>query len=509
MSPRPALDQNLVIDGASRSSAVAFPPDTLLALPERAVQFGTGAFLRGFVEYFIDAANRTGAFDGRIVAIGSTGSGRDDIVNNQDGLYTLVTEGIENGRPVREFKLIASISRALSANAEWNEVLQLARNPEISLVFSNTTEVGITLDPDDELADPPRSYPGKLTAFLYERARTFGYSADSGLTIVPCELIERNGDKLRDIVSELAERWNLGSQFQQWLNTSAVFCNTLVDRIVPGSPVAERRAELDELLGYRDELLTVAEPYRLFAIEAPKNALASLRFADADAGVVLTSDVEPYRLRKVRLLNGAHSLLAPVALLCGAQTVYEAMSDEVTGAYLRRTMYDELVCSLDAPNAAQFAHDVIERFTNPYLAHALFDITLHGTMKMKVRVIPSIVELVAKEKRVPELIAFGFAAWVLFMRGDLQRQRVASGLPVPADDHAESIRQLWSSGMPPQEIVRVVCADTALWGVDLTAIPGFAEAVASHLTKITDAGVRTALSELLFRANSAKELAAH
>ncbi len=508
MSTRPRLDRNLVVNGASRSSVVAFPPESLLALPERAVQFGTGAFLRGFVEYFVDAANRTGAFDGRIVVIGSTGSGRDDIVNSQDGLYTLVTEGIENGRPVREFRLIASISRALSASAEWNEVLQLARNPEICLVFSNTTEVGITLDPDDELADPPRSYPGKLTAFLYERARTFAYSAGSGLTIVPCELIERNGDKLREIVSELAERWNLGSQFHQWLTTSAVFCNTLVDRIVPGSPAPDRREELDELIGYHDALLTVAEPYRLFAIEAPKSDLASLRFADADGNVVLTDDVEPYRLRKVRLLNGAHSLLAPVALQCGADTVYDAMSDDVIGAYLRRTMYDELVCSLDAPNAAQFARDVIERFTNPYLAHALFDITLHGTMKMKVRVVPSIVELAEKEKRVPELIAFGFAAWILFLRGDLQRRRVASSLPVPADDQAEPIRQLWTRGVAPSEIARIVCADTSIWGVDLTTVGGFTDAVANHLTRMTDAGVRSALSELLFRANSAKELAA-
>src|SRR5688500_5683243 len=237
----------------------------------------------------------------------------------------------------------------------------------------------------------------------------------SGVTIIPCELVERNGDRLREIVLQLAERWNLGAHFIDWLKTSAVFCNTLVDRIVPGAPETERHEELEELVGYRDELMTVCEPYRLFAIEAPKSALDSLRFADADLGVILTGDIEPYRLRKVRLLNGAHSLLAPVALQCGAETVYGALSDALVGAYLRRTMYDELVSSVEAPHAGQFAREVIERFSNPYLAHSLFDITLHSTTKMKVRVVPSIVAFASKEKRVPELIAFGFAAWLLFL----------------------------------------------------------------------------------------------
>ena len=277
MSLRRALDRSVITSAAPKAGPVELPPASLLELPERAVQFGTGGFLRGFVEFFIDSANRAGSFDGRIVAVGSTGSGRDDVVNDQQGLYTLVTEGIENGRPVREFRLISSLSRALSANAEWAEVLQLARNPEIALVFSNTTEVGIVLDLDDELGDPPRSFPGKLTAFLYERARTFGYSAESGIDIVPCELVQRNGDKLRAIVEQLGTRWNLGEAFQRWLKDNVVFCSTLVDRIVPGTPAPERRAELEQILGYRDGLITVCEPYRLFAIECPTNCRAALR----------------------------------------------------------------------------------------------------------------------------------------------------------------------------------------------------------------------------------------
>ena len=504
---RRSLDRSVIAAAASRSGAVALPSPSLLELPERAVQFGTGGFLRGFVEYFIDSANRTGSFDGRIVAIGSTDSGRDDVVNAQEGLYTLVTEGIENGRPVREFRLISSLSRAVNAKTDWGEVLDLARNPDIALVFSNTTEVGITLDPDDELGDPPRSFPGKLTAFLYERAVTFRYSAESGVDVIPCELIERNGDKLKEIVVQLAERWNLGASFLGWLDKHVVFCNTLVDRIVPGAPDPERRAELDQLIGYHDKLLTVCEPYRLFAIECASECRGSLRFADADPGIILTDDIEPYRLRKVRLLNGAHSLLAPVGLQCGATTVYEAMADDVIGAYLRRTMYDELVAALDAPNAGSFAREVVERFTHPYLAHSLFDITLHGTTKMRVRVVPSIVDFASKEGRVPELIAFGFAAFLLFLRGDMQNARKAAGLNVPVDERAAEVAALWAKpGASARTVAHEACATEALWGADLSSIKGFEDSVAMHLEHIGQTGARAALEQLLFRSASSADM---
>src|SRR5688572_25012289 len=372
MPHRPKLNAELLRSTAPRPSAVSFPPAQVLDLPERVVQFGTGGFLRGFVEHFIDAANHAGTFDGRIVAIGSTGSGRDDVVNRQDGLFTLVVEGMENARATREFHLISSLSRAIDAAGDWNAVLELARNPDLELVFSNTTEVGIEPDPDDSPAVPPRSFPGKLAMFLAQRAAEFDYSPDAGLTILPCELIANNGERLKALVSDLASRWKFDPRFQPWLDSSVIFCNTLVDRIVPGEPSPTRRTELEALLGYHDDLITICEPYRLFAIEGDATNPA-LRFASADRGVIVTDDIEPYRLSKVRLLNGAHSLLAPLALLCGSHTVYEAVSDEVIGAYLRRTMYDELVVSLDVQGAGAFARQVVERFSNPYLAHSLFD----------------------------------------------------------------------------------------------------------------------------------------
>lgn len=498
MPQRPRLDRALISTGPSRSSVVAFPSPALLDLPERVVQFGTGGFLRGFFDYFIDAANRQGKFGGRIVAISSTGSGRDDLLNEQNGLYTLVTEGVENGRASREFRLISSLSRVLDATGQWDEVLEIARNPDLEVVVSNTTEVGIRNDPDENPSTPPRSFPGKLTMFLAERALEFELSRDAGLTIVPCELVERNGEKLRSLVLGLARRWNLGAGVTGWIERNVVFCNTLVDRIVPGSPSHKRREDLEDLLGYRDEVLTVCEPYRLFAIEVKGDDPEALRFADADLGIILADNIEPYRLRKVRLLNGAHTLLAPLALQCGVTTVYEAVSDDLIGAFLRRTMYDELVCSLDVPGAGPFAREVVERFSNPYLAHSLFDIMFQGTAKLRVRVIPSIVGFVEREKRVPELIAFGFAAYLNYLRGDLHVERRAARLHVPADDNATRIQSLWESGRPLPELAAEACGATDLWGVDLNELLDFADRVASHLATLERLGARASLEHLLF-----------
>jgi tagaturonate reductase len=247
----------------------------------------------------------------------------------------------------------------------------------------------------------------------------------------------------------------------------------------------------------------------LFAIEAP-SASSALRFADADSTIILTDDVEPYRLRKVRLLNGTHSLLAPLALQCGFETVYDAISDDVVGAYVRRTMFDEIVSALDVPNAGNFARQVVERFSNPCLAHSLFDITLHGTAKMKVRVIPSIADFVEKEHRTPELIAFGFAAFLLFLRGDLQERRRASGMAVPSDEQGARIRDLWKRSHPEisaEAVAHDVCRDESLWGVNLAEFTGFEESVAAHLTRMTECGVHTALSQLLFRSGHAADSA--
>jgi tagaturonate reductase len=482
-----------------RRGVVSVPDDALLDLPERAVQFGTGALLRGFADDFLHRANERGLFGGRVVAIGSTGSARDRALREQDGLYTLAVEGIEGGRPVQERRIIASVSRALSAATEWDEVLTLARAPLLQYIFSNTTEVGIALHPSDAKdATPPTSFPAKLTRFLYERGREFAYDPSMGVIVLPCELIENNGDILRALVRTLAERWTLGREFIEWLERSVRFCNTLVDRIVPGAPRGADAERLANALGYEDALLTTCEPYRLFAIEGDARLRARMRWASVDPAIIVTDDITPYRERKVRLLNGAHTALVSAALLMGCETVREAVTNPALGRFIRHAMFDEIIPTLDTEDTTKFAEAVLERFQNPFIRHALLDITLQATMKMRVRVVPSIVASAARTGRPPQSLSFGFAAFLLYMRGEHQDAQRAGGLGVPADDGAKCLRAHWSSaGDDIVRLTRAVCADTQLWATDLSAVSGFVDVVTDHLRRAMVSGVAAALDHHL------------
>ena len=482
---------------------VQVPDAALLNLPEKAVQFGTGGFLRGFVDYFIDEANRRGIFNGRIVAVASTTSGREQLLTEQNGLYTLAIRGIDGGRPVEETRVVSSISRALSARDAWDDVLALARSPELRLIVSNTTEVGITLDEGDspDLA-PPRSFPGKLTRFLLERGRAVDFDAVNGVVVLPCELIEGNGDRLREAVLALANRWKLEGSFASWIESAVPFCNTLVDRIVPGAPPSDEAARLQQALGYRDGLLTTCEPYRLFAIQGDDALRARLGFADADPAIIVTGDVTPYRERKVRLLNGTHTIMVPAALLCGCETVRESVEHELVGRFVRRVLLEEILPTVSAPSADAFAVDVLDRFANPYIRHDLFDIAVQGTTKLRVRVVPCIRRAAERAGAAPPALAFGFAAYLRFMRGELQGARRVAGRAVPRDDLGQRVTALWSLAPndDPAELaalVRAACADATTWGEDLTMIPDFADAVTAQLTRIVRDGPLAALETVL------------
>ena len=457
------------------------------ALPEKAVQFGTGGFLRGFVDYFIDQATRSGHFGGSVVAIGSTGSDRAARLSEQDGLYTLAIQGLQGGQPVLEYRLITAVSRALSAQQEWPAVLECARNPALELVFSNTTEVGIRLEPADRFeAAPPASFPAKLTRFLYERGQAFDYAPARGLVVLPCELIEHNGERLRQLVLEQAALWRLTPEFAAWIDSSVPFCNTLVDRIVPGELDLAGQAAAAQQLGYQDDLLTACEPYRLFAIEADEATRARLDFTDANPGIIVTGDVTPYRQRKVRLLNGTHTIMVPLALLAGCETVAEAVGDELLGAFIRQVLFGELVPSLNAPEAEAFALEVMERFANPYLHHALADITLQQTMKLQLRIVPAILDYLRADGTVPRGIAFGFAGYLAYLREPNPSPR--------PDDLAASVRAAGQeAGTDPHLVAEAVCGMTEVWGTDLSAIPGFSTEVAGGLESILRFGARSAL----------------
>ena len=502
MTARPTLSPALIPTLAPRDD-LALPAGSQLTLPERAVQFGTGALLRGLVDALLDEANRRGLFGGRVVMIGSTGSGRDRAINEQGGLFTLVVQGLVDGAAKRDFQVVSSVSRALAASTQWAEVLRCAENPELELIFSNTTEVGIVLDDADAQAAPgdaaPRSFPGKLAAFLLHRARWCRYDSARAPIVIPTELIEDNGGKLRDIVVTLARRWKTEPEFLGWLD-EVRFCNTLVDRIVPGAPSEQYASELRQLLPYEDGMITIAEPYRLFAIEGDATLRERLRFADADEGVIVAGSITPYRLRKVRLLNGAHTSFVSLAILAGCRTVREAVEHPALGTFLRSVLLDEIVPSLDVPGAEGFAREVLGRFANPYLQHQLWDITLQGTTKFRVRVVPSILDHVRATGSVPRALALGFAGFLAFHQGTLQDARRSAGASVPADAAGESIRARWRDvGRDPASIaafVRTICADTELWGTDLAAVPGFVDVVADDLATILEHGPVAAIEAL-------------
>ena len=481
-----------------------------IAYPERVVQFGSGALLRGFINYFIDQANRQGVFQGRAVVVNNTNSGRGALLNEQDGLFTLCVEGFADGETQQEYLINASISRALPAADHWPEVLKCAANPDITVITSNTTEVGITLQEDDDLsAHPPQSFPGKLTAFLHERFQQLGGTAETGLVMLPTELIIDNGSKLRDIVLRLAEINQLGSEFVAWVTEHNLFCNTLVDRIVPGEPDEAKQQAIEEELGYRDGLLTVSEVYRFFAIEGDESLLYNkVPFLTTDPGIVIRPDITPFRERKLRILNGGHTISVAAGFLCGLQTVHDCLEDAVMGAFITQTIHDEIVPSLDIDPAMarEFADAVLDRFRNPFINHQLISITLQYTSKMNMRNGLTFRWYYDQFGQVPERMCAGFAAYLLFTRpvreedGNYYGEFRGDSYPI-RDDAAAYFFERWSAveltdAAALTNLVHEVLGHASFWDQDLLHLGDFADRVAHYLAEFGERGVRATLKEL-------------
>ncbi len=396
--------------------------DTLFALPEKVLQFGTGVLLRGLPDYFIDKANKQGLFNGRIVVVKSTDQGGTDAYAAQDGLYTLLEKGIENGLPVERTTINASISRVVSAKTEWQAVLDCAANPAIQIIISNTTEVGITLVASDVNSLLPESFPGKLLHFLMERYRVFNGSMESGLVVIPTELISDNGIKLKEIVIELAKLKGLDEAFINWVNTANDFCSSLVDCIVPGKLPANEQVQFEQKVGYQDSLAIMSEPYRLWAIEtANEKTAAILSFAAADARVILAPSINKYKEIKLRLLNATHSLCCGVAILSEFLTVRDALNDKTFKDFLSSMLLDEIVPlvadgDISMEEARSFALQVVDRFSNQSIEHLWVNIAVQYTAKMQMRVVPLVDKYVKQHGKAPTLMSFGFAAFLLFMK---------------------------------------------------------------------------------------------
>lgn len=465
--------------------------ERLLALPEKIIQFGTGVLLRGLPDYFVHKANLSGIFNGRIVVVKSTNRGGVDAFSDQANLYTHCIRGIEDGKVVEQTFINTAVSRTLAASNEWEEILRCAHNPFLQIVVSNTTEVGIQLVDDDLKASPPTSFPGKLTSFLYERFQAFGGSAESGMVVVPTELVVDNGNKLREIIFEQARRHNLGDTFMQWLTNHTHFCSSLVDRIVPGLPDETAHQELISTLGYQDDLLIMSEVYRLWAIEGNEQVKSVLSFAQADAGVVIEPNIDLYRELKLRLLNGSHTFSVALFYLSGMRTIRESMENPEMQRFITELTLDELAPAIpyevDLEKARTFGRQVLDRFRNPYIKHQVIDITVQYTAKMKMRNIPTLLSHYQKFATTPSRMVQGFAAFILFMKpietdgkayfGELDGEKY----PIRCDQ-AAYFYELWKQYPADIEgLVSSLLADSELWGTDLTQLSGFREAVLSNV----------------------------
>lgn len=457
--------------------------------PERVIQFGEGNFLRAFVDWIISQINERTDFNGSVVVVQPIEKGLVDMLNSQDGLYHVNLQGMEKGQTVNSYRLIDVVSRAINPYRDFDDYEKLAELPDVRFVVSNTTEAGIAFDASCRLSDrPASSYPGKLTQLLYHRFRYFNGDPHKGLIIMPCELIFQNGHVLKKTIEQYIDLWNLGDEFRTWFETACRVYATLVDRIVPGFP----KKEIDEIqrkLQYQDRMVVQGEAFHLWVIEAPEELEQEFPAGKAGLNVLFVPSEAPYHARKVTLLNGPHTVLAPVAFLSGIDIVRDACQHPVVGAYVRRVMFDELMETLDLPKPElmQFAEDVLERFNNPFVDHQVTSIMLNSFSKFATRDLPGLKVYLQRKGRLPEGIVMGLAAILTYYKGGVR----ADGVAYSPNDLPEIIffmQELWAAGDIRKLAEQVLAADW-IWHENLNEIPQLTDRLVYYLQAIRQDGM--------------------
>ncbi len=468
--------------------------------PVKALQFGEGNFLRAFVDSFLDILNEKAGFCGKVTVVqprpARVRPGMREYLNEQEGLYTLYLRGLFAGKKVSEKRVISCIDRCLNACDDFASLMECAENPHLRYIFSNTTEAGIVYDPSCSFADAPASsFPGKLTQFLYRRFQRFGKEKGKGFILLPCELIDDNGKVLKDCVLKYAVQWQLGKEFTRWIEEENLFCSTLVDRIVTGYPKDEAFALCEEN-GYEDKALTAGEVFGFWVIEGPQWLQNELPFEKAGLPVLFTTDHRPYKQRKVRILNGAHTAMAMGAYLAGQDIVRDCMADDVICGFMRKAVYTEIIPTLTLPKDAseRFAQAVAERFQNPFIDHALLSISLNSTSKWRTRILPSLKAYLQNTGKLPVCLTASFALYIAFycgteLTGDgLFAARTDGCRYTVSDDENVLAFYFAHRGESPRELVYAVCKNTDFWEEDLTRLDGFADAAAKLLEKTKTEG---------------------
>ena len=499
--------------------------------PVRVVQFGEGNFLRGFVDYMIDVANGQGFFDGDVVLVKPRESGSLEDFHRQGCQYTVSLRGMVDGRAQVQNRQITCVADAVNPYGEYDRYRELARLDTLRFVVSNTTEAGIVFDGEDRFElEPPGTFPGKLTKFLYHRYEAFGGDREKGLVMLPVELIDDNGSMLKSCVRQFIDLWKLGEGFRTWVEEACVFTSTLVDRIVTGYPGDAAQKEW-EALGYEDRLMVIGEPFALWVIESPADINGELPLPQAGLPVIFTENQKPYKQRKVRILNGAHTSFALASFLCGNDTVKESMEDGDIRDFMERTIFEEVIPTLALPEEELkgFARAVIERFENPYVRHALLSISLNSVSKWRARCLPSLLGYVERFGRIPQRLAFSLAALIAFYQGaegGHPGERLMEGVhsmgegDATEEGHSREIREgaligyrsgqeyrilddmevleffRDNCGKDSREFVRAFLDRVDFFGQDLNRTAGLTDAVVRFLEDIRENGMRAALCRI-------------
>ncbi len=477
--------------------------------PEKVLQFGEGNFLRAFVNYWFDLANEKAGWNGKCVLVQPIAPGLANMINEQEGLYTLYLRGSQNGQKVDDMRVISSVSRCLNPYEQtgFDAMMEVAVSDDLEIIVSNTTEAGIVYDPSCGLHDvPASSFPGKLTQVLYKRWQ----AGKPGVIMLACELIDNNGKELLKCVNQYIEQWNLGEEFKKYVNEDCTFCGSLVDRIVPGRIRDPKEvAELEVKHGYADPLLDVGEVFGVWVIEGDEklNDVLPFRKAGIEDKVFVTPDMTPYKKRKVRILNGAHTGFVLGAYLGGFDIVRDCMNDATVCGYMNKMLLEEIVpiLPLDQEDCKNFASAVQDRFNNPFVNHELMSISLNSTSKWRARNMPSFLEYIEKTGKLPQCLTMSFAAYIAFFSNDIQElndkglvcRRPKGNEYVCSDDRWALEFYYAHKDDSAADLVHAVMTNEQMWGQDLTAIEGFEAATVENLTKIRTEGAIAAYASCL------------
>lgn len=464
-------------------------------LPIKIVQFGGGNFMRGFTDYVIDKLNKETNWKGGIVNLQATPNGSIQKMEEQDNLYTLFTRGIKKGEIIDEKHVISAIQKSVNPYSDYEDFLALAKEEELEFVFSNTTETGIAFDETEtSYQGPHKNFPAKVAVLLYERFKYFNGASDKGLRIIPCELIEDNAFVLRDIIIKYAQLWNLEDAFVEWIHQNNYFHNTLVDRIVPGYPKDDAESYEDRL-DYEDQMMVVSETFLLFVIQEAGNLNDRIPFNKINEQILVVDDIQPYRLRKVRILNGGHTLMLAPAILSGKETVKESVDDQFIGKFLKNAIFNEVnpTLGLDETELKEFAEEVFDRFRNPFIKHHLASIALYFVSKFKVRVLPSLLTYVENNGKLPVNLTFSLAGLIRFYQGSFGEK----ALPLNDEEGiVAKFKEIWLNE-EYEKVAELALSETSFWDTDLTQVEGLKTAVAKALYEIDHNDMETAYNNFV------------